>query len=319
VGYDGVMHGRYDFIGDIHGQMGALVALLGRLGYARTGEGWRHPERTAVFLGDFIDRGPRQVEVVQTVRAMVETGAALAVMGNHEFNALCWVREDPYRPGAFLRPHDAGKAADHRAFLDQVGDGSALHQELLAWFQTLPLWLDLPEARVIHACWDPARIARVGTRLVGGCADDDFLVEAGSKGASLFHDVEVLLKGLEVRLPEGVRFPDKNQRLRDAVRVRWWLPHGDTLRECALLDFERLGIDGEHRISFERPVAPDARPCFVGHYWFRSSDCLGARVCTPLLACVDFSAGVGKHLAAYRFDGEAELRDERFVLVDVNA
>ena len=46
----------YDLIGDIHGERGALEALLVKLGYRRTDQGWSHPGRMAVFLGDFIDR-----------------------------------------------------------------------------------------------------------------------------------------------------------------------------------------------------------------------------------------------------------------------
>ena len=73
----------YDVIGDIHGQFDKLESLLTRLGYRKRGGVWRHPERIAIFVGDFIDRGSRGVETVQTVRAMVDAGSALAVMGNH--------------------------------------------------------------------------------------------------------------------------------------------------------------------------------------------------------------------------------------------
>lgn len=43
-----------------------------------------------IFLGDFIDRGPKIRETLQIVRAMVDAGTALAVMGNHEYNAICF-------------------------------------------------------------------------------------------------------------------------------------------------------------------------------------------------------------------------------------
>ncbi len=75
---------EYHFIGDVHGQADRLEALLRQLGYARAGSGWRHPAGRVVFLGDFIDRGPQQRRVIEIVRSMVESGNALAVMGNHE-------------------------------------------------------------------------------------------------------------------------------------------------------------------------------------------------------------------------------------------
>ena len=51
---------------------------------------FRHPVRQMIFVGDFIDRGPQQPEVLQIARSMCEAGVAKAVMGNHEFNAIGW-------------------------------------------------------------------------------------------------------------------------------------------------------------------------------------------------------------------------------------
>jgi hypothetical protein len=48
----------YDLIGDIHGHADALRRLLATLGYTRHQGGYRHSDRRAIFLGDFIDRGP---------------------------------------------------------------------------------------------------------------------------------------------------------------------------------------------------------------------------------------------------------------------
>ncbi len=78
--------GPFDMIGDVHGCYDELVVLLGELGYSKV-EGsahWAHPEgRTAVFLGDLVDRGPQSLQVVALVSAMVEAGEALYVPGNH--------------------------------------------------------------------------------------------------------------------------------------------------------------------------------------------------------------------------------------------
>jgi hypothetical protein len=78
----------FDVIGDIHGQFDKLVELLLHLGYSESQGVYRHPSRTAIFVGDLIDRRPKQVETVDLVRGMVEAGSALCVMGNHEFNAI---------------------------------------------------------------------------------------------------------------------------------------------------------------------------------------------------------------------------------------
>jgi predicted kinase len=83
--------GPFDVIGDVHGCRAELEALLGRLGYViiRDGAGRpadaAHPDgRTAVFLGDLVDRGPDSPGVLRLVMGMTAAGHALAVPGNHE-------------------------------------------------------------------------------------------------------------------------------------------------------------------------------------------------------------------------------------------
>lgn len=111
----------YDLIGDVHGYATPLRALLRDLGYKEREGTWRHPERTVIFLGDFIDRGPEQLETVRIARGMVEAGAALAVMGNHEFNAIAWASETPEGSGQYLRQHSDKNRDQHAAFLRAVG------------------------------------------------------------------------------------------------------------------------------------------------------------------------------------------------------
>jgi protein phosphatase len=73
--------GPFDIIGDIHGCSAELETLLGKLGYVDGA----HPEgRTAVFVGDLVDRGPDSPGVLRRVMAMVKSGDALCVPGNHE-------------------------------------------------------------------------------------------------------------------------------------------------------------------------------------------------------------------------------------------
>ncbi|MET7936086.1 polynucleotide kinase-phosphatase [Streptomyces sp. NPDC005322] len=91
--YNDLRHltGPFDIIGDIHGCRSELETLLGKLGYAlHRDELGRpvdavHPEgRTAVFVGDLVDRGPDSPGVLRLVMGMVASGAALCVPGNHE-------------------------------------------------------------------------------------------------------------------------------------------------------------------------------------------------------------------------------------------
>jgi protein phosphatase len=82
--------GPFDVIGDVHGCYDELVALLEKLGYDTT-EPTRvvpPPGRKTVFVGDLVDRGPKVVEVLRLVRAMVAAGTALCVPGNHDVKLL---------------------------------------------------------------------------------------------------------------------------------------------------------------------------------------------------------------------------------------
>ncbi|MEW1634735.1 polynucleotide kinase-phosphatase [Streptomyces sp. NPDC093801] len=73
--------GPFDIIGDVHGCSSELETLLGKLGY----EDGVHPAgRTAVFVGDLVDRGPDSPGVLRRVMGMVRSGNALCVPGNHE-------------------------------------------------------------------------------------------------------------------------------------------------------------------------------------------------------------------------------------------
>ena len=78
----------YDVIGDVHGHAAKLENLLRRMEYSDASGVWRHDSRTAIFVGDLIDRGPAQLATVAIARRMIEAGSAQAVMGNHEFNAI---------------------------------------------------------------------------------------------------------------------------------------------------------------------------------------------------------------------------------------
>ncbi len=82
--------GPFDIIGDIHGCYDELVELLMRLGYEVTTKDGDVPvivsprDRKVLFVGDYVDRGPKVVEVLRLVMEMHRNGIALCVPGNHD-------------------------------------------------------------------------------------------------------------------------------------------------------------------------------------------------------------------------------------------
>lgn len=319
---------RYDIIGDVHGQASKLEALLSNMGYQERAGAWSHRESVAIFVGDFIDRGPRQMDTIKIVRAMVDAGSALAIMGNHELNAIGWVTPSQREPGDFLRTRRGSKGANnlhhHQAFLDQVGAGSKAHSELIAWFMALPLWLDLPELRVVHACWHPLAIESIKARLGGSNRlDSEKIREAlddmdGARSApgeplGLFESIELVCKGVEIPLPGGATFVDPAGYERSRVRSRWWDAGARTFKSCAMLsESEKSELDDGPIPASCVVELPSDKPIFFGHYWMTGVPApLG-----DLVACVDYSAAKSGPLVAYRYSGEAKLAAANFVSSD---
>jgi hypothetical protein len=302
-----------DIIGDVHGQYGKLVALLLHLGYSENTGTWRHPDRTAIFLGDLIDRGPEQLATIDLVRRMVDGGAARCVMGNHEFNAIAWVTPDPDRPGHFLRDHHKpGNREQHQAFLDVV-EGTHLQREITNWFKGLPLWLELGGLRVVHACWHQPFMDRLQPLMGPNQTLTDELILWGSrKGHWVYQAIEVICKGPEVELPEGFSFKDKEGKIRTEVRVRWWQDDLSTYRKAAIVPAGNEETIPDLALPEEWRGHPySGPPVLFGHYWFTGKP----EVISPRFACLDYSAARDGPLVAYRWDGEAELKTEKLASV----
>jgi hypothetical protein len=295
----------HDLIGDIHGHADDLQQLLAELGYTKHKGVYRHPERQAIFLGDFIDRGPKILETLKIVRPMIDSGAALAVMGNHELNALAFHAPDPEKPGEYLRPHNEKNSNQHAETMRQVPAGEL--GSYLAWFRTLPLWLDLDGLRVVHACWDDTRMAKIS-----GPVTDEFLHAACSPRGRLFEPVEAILKGKEAKLPAGATFRDKDGHQRTATRVKWYeAPHGHTYRTYAMAS-EPIESDlplPDGIVQAAVPYPESNKPVFVGHYWMTGPR---PELLRHNIACVDWSVAKGGFLCAYRWDGEQELSEKQF-------
>jgi hypothetical protein len=296
----------YDLIGDIHGHADTLVTLLGQLGYDNKTGSYRHPRRQAIFLGDFIDRGPKIRETLDIVRPMIDSGAAQSVMGNHELNALAFHTPYPNRPGEYLRPHTDKNIAQHAKTMSQIPAGELA--SYLDWFRTLPLWLNLDGLRVVHACWDETHMAKIS-----GPVTDEFLYSACLRDEPLFEPVEAILKGKEAKLPPGASFRDKDGHEQTATRVKWYEPpHGHTFRTYSLAS-EPIDSDlplPDDVIQSAVPYPKNAKPVFVGHYWLTGSR---PELLRQNIACVDWSVAKGGFLCAYRWNGEQQLDAGKFV------
>ena len=309
----------FDIIGDVHGHVDRLRGLLTLLGYTEERGVWSHPERTAVFVGDLIDRGPGQLDTLRMVQAMVEAGSAQIVLGNHEFNAVAYATFDPVR-GDYCRPHSDKNNGQHDAFLLDVEFGSPLHRSIIDWFMTIPMWLDLGGLRVVHACWSPPRIAHLKNWAgPNNTLTERIVIDGTTKGTATYEAIETVLKGPEVHL-DGVRYEDKDGHRREHARLRWWDSGATTLRTAALIPPGTQLYDAGDRPIDELPDRPlrddevqpytGPEPVLFGHYWWRKES---AEAINPLATCVDYSVAKDGVLRAYRWDGETEIDEDKFV------
>ena len=121
-------HGPFDIIGDIHGCFDELVQLLKELGYEIStqsdGETIVEPPqgRKAIFVGDFVDRGPKVAEVLRLVMGMQKTGAAICVPGNHDVKLVRALRGKNVNPTHGLAESLSQLKKTSTAFKTQVAE-----------------------------------------------------------------------------------------------------------------------------------------------------------------------------------------------------
>ncbi|MGB7329317.1 MAG: metallophosphoesterase, partial [Rubripirellula sp.] len=307
------MSKQFDIIGDVHGHANELVSLLETLGYRRHGQGYRHSDRKVIFVGDFVDRGPAIYEVIKIARAMVDAGDALAVMGNHEYNAIAFHTPRPRREDEWFRPHLEKNLKQHQATLDQLSPSELA--DAIAWFRTLPVAIEIGGIRVAHASWQTRDIDCINEVLAdAGRFSPDFLAMSEDAESDLNNAIENVLKGPELQMPDGHSIVDKAGYRRDSVRIKWYEDGtGRTYRQHHLGSDEVPEVEIVTDDLADVDIYPrDAVPVFVGHYWLTGTP-------TPLaanVACTDYSVAKGGKLVAYRWDGESELSADKFHWVE---
>jgi len=309
----------YDLIGDVHGCAHTLEHLLDTLGYRKQGGVWRHAQRQALFLGDIIDRGPRIREALHIVHDMVDAGQARCIMGNHEFNALGWCTAAPPGSGKqHVREHTPRHARLIGDTLAQFEQHPQDWKDFVQWFYDLPLFIDAGRFRLVHACWDTSMIQLLRGQYPDGCIDEHFLQAAAVPGSFACNVFDRLLRGTDMRLPDGLTLTGGDGLTRAFFRAKFWeddpQTYGDIVFQPDALPEEVAStpLSSSQKNNLLR-YGVDEPLLFVGHYW-RSGRPSAIR---PNLACLDYSAVLYGKLVAYRLDQEAVIDPHKFVWVDV--
>lgn len=254
--------GNLDIVGDVHGEIDALLALLKHLGYSTDGS---HREgRRLVFLGDLTDRGPDSPAVLDLAERLVASGAAQCVLGNHDLNILLGNQK-------FDNPWFFGRVFQHNGqTIPQELADDGIRRKVVSFFGRLPLVLERRGLRVVHACWmsDMVDVARRTTDVAHLSEEYRTLIDADNGRRSLDevdqklqhqnrNPVKVLTSGLERRV--AIPF-EASGKLRHLARVPWWEDYAD--REFCV--FGHYSLKSETSIGFNRAICVDYG---VGERW----------------------------------------------------
>ncbi|MCH2159690.1 MAG: metallophosphoesterase [Oleiphilaceae bacterium] len=309
----------YDLIGDVHGCAQTLEKLLLKMGYQHENGCFRHDSRKVIFVGDIVDRGPRIREALHIVKNMVDAGQAEIVLGNHEYNAMCYcTRGRDAEDHLFLREHNARNHRQIRETLEQFEPYPEEWQMFLSWFHTIPLYLDKGHFRVVHACWDRHAIEHFNTMSPSRSLSMDMLYESARDGTFLEKMVDRMTRGTSLKLPDGESIVSKDGYIRNMFRTKFWNDDPKTYSDVVfqpdplpdgLLDRKLSEQELDHLMYYGK----DEVPVFVGHYWMSGAPA----PITPNVACLDYSAVKYGKLVAYRMDDEIALDANKFVWVDV--
>ena len=289
----------YDIIGDIHGHATQLEQLLLKLNYQFIDDCYQHPDgRQVIFVGDLIDRGSQIRETLYIVKTMCDRGHAQCIMGNHEYNAICF--HTPHiEKGGFFRDHSWKEIKQHLQTLEQFYGREKEWENYLEWFRSMPLYLDLPHFRVVHAWWNPQHIEWIQQNYT--TMDSEFLSRSCDKHdtTGAYQVIEDTLKGIEIDLPNGITISDKDGNPRKVCRIKWWAKPenrktlGDILIPCPE-ELKRQSIPSDkHFASYE-----GTKPVFFGHYSLKYDPIIE----NPLAICTDYNITHGGNLTACRIN-----------------
>ena len=291
------------FIGDIHGHATLLEQLLLRLGYVHTNGAYQHPEARAFFCGDLINRGCENIRSLEIVRAMQQAGSAELVMGNHDYMFVLYhLRQAGTDERVY--PHAQNYEKLFATTLEEFSGKPELLNEYLNWMKTIPVLIDRPDFRLVHACWDTDAIellrAYTGNRFV--------LSEAHW---NLFSDPEHPIVAAIHRLTFGIQIKLELDAAWIKPRIRYWQnPQGKTLAQVLFLKPNDMLLPAAKELLPERfypaflPYSENAPLVVHGHYCQKGTPA----VQQENVVITDYCVYRTQRLACYRIlpDGTAD-------------
>jgi serine/threonine protein phosphatase 1 len=270
-------------IGDIHGCFVELNNLLEKAGLAS--------DDAIIALGDIVDRGPETPEVLEFFR---QQASARSLMGNHERKHVRSYRGE-------LKP-----ALSQMISKLQLG---AAYPDAVAFMDTFPVYLELPEAILVHGFVEPGvpLDQQLPTVLCGTMGGEHYLSARYSRPwYELYDHGKPVLFGHHDLTENGQPFIYQDR----AYGLDTSCVLGKTLTGLILPDFQIVSVPsrGNHWSLFRqqyrslKPTAPPTRRISKTETWSDESE-------KALQKIVDFAIRENARVLAYLRErpGFAEL------------
>jgi hypothetical protein len=326
---------NYDIIGDVHGYYDELVELLCKMNYKYDEKvGYYHEDRIAIFVGDLIDKGPKIRETLQLVKQMCKNNNAKCIMGNHEYNGVnFW---DLKKDGTgYYRTHNHTNILQHVKTIETFKNNLVEWETYMDWFKTLPIIFETDRFRVVHASYHPLlpKLMEQIQKLYKSSDknNNQTILEIGRDnchwdidGVKVSEIIESTLKGIEILLPNNNSFKDNAGIIRTKSRVKWWVKPLENYYQNYLEDMtlKQVDVDGIYieedkiKMFYQNGYGDNEKIVFFGHY------CLDVdgppKPFKKNVCCLDYGISKKKRLVAYRYDGESQIDETKYVEVKYN-
>jgi hypothetical protein len=236
---------------------------------------------------------------------------AESILGDREFKAVCYARQNIPED---MRPDTFKNATEHAGFLEEYPYGTPAYNGVIDWFETLPVYIQKPGFKVIHACWheNALNVCMPHIRKKDGVLKESAYQAYDTENSAAFTDaLDILLNGPRYNLPKGGTYIGSNGMPGKEAGILWW-------KDNALRPHKR--IEKGERVS--RFLSPDDKKTvvrlknefnytlkdivFVGHFNVSNP----RNILSPKVACLSFKGS----MMAYRWNhGDKRLDPARLV------
>jgi hypothetical protein len=246
---------------------------------------------------------------------MVDNGNGLAILGNHELNALILNLKDKNGVPVIQSPRKGLLSVfkSHREFSLKEEEW----QDYLTWMRNLPLFLELDNLRIVHACWSNEAINFLKENLTSGKLKRKVVKNLYKKpNDQISKYIWLITKGVYFTLPYDLRIRNNRGISPQSFRTRWW-------EDPRTKTFKQVSFESKYEMpdyTIPEQILPEyyiydsnEPPLFFGHYCRQN----GPFIIQPNICCIDSCVANHKILTAYRWDGESVLTEDKIVQVKV--